>query len=60
LSLRTAAHLVAAGCKAERWRAGRSAELCDDVELEVVAGATHWLHHEEAGSVNRRLLEFFG
>ena len=40
--------------------AGRSAELCDHAQLEVVAGATHWLHHEESGLVNRRLLEFFG
>jgi pimeloyl-ACP methyl ester carboxylesterase len=38
----------------------RSADLCDDAQLEVVAGATHWLHHEESGSVNWRLLEFFG
>jgi pimeloyl-ACP methyl ester carboxylesterase len=38
--------------------AQRSAELCDDAELEVVPGATHWLHHEDAGLVNRRLLEF--
>jgi len=38
----------------------RSAELCDDAQAEVVAGATHWLHHEEAGLVNRRLLGFFG
>jgi pimeloyl-ACP methyl ester carboxylesterase len=40
--------------------ARRSAELCDDAQLEIVAGATHWLHHEEAGLVNRRLLEFLG
>ena len=39
--------------------ARRSADLCDDAQLEVLPGATHWLQHEESGSVNRRLLRFF-
>jgi pimeloyl-ACP methyl ester carboxylesterase len=38
--------------------ARQSAELCDDAQLEIVPGATHWLHHEEPALVNRLLLEF--
>jgi epoxide hydrolase 4 len=40
--------------------AERSAELCDDARLEILPGATHWLHHEEPEAVNRLLLEFLG
>jgi epoxide hydrolase 4 len=36
----------------------QSADLCDCVRLEILPGATHWLHHEEPERVNRLLLEF--
>ena len=35
-----------------------SIDLCDDGRL-VFLDATHWLHHEEPGEVQRRLAEFF-
>ena len=37
-----------------------SAALCDRVEVEMVAGATHWVQHEEPARVNRLLLDFLG
>jgi pimeloyl-ACP methyl ester carboxylesterase len=37
-----------------------SRELCRDVRLIRLPEATHWLHHEEPGTVARHLLEFFG
>jgi len=36
-----------------------SIDLCDDGRLEFFDEATHWIQHEEAERVNRRLLEFF-
>ena len=38
--------------------ARQSADLCDRARLEILPGATHWLHHEESELVNRLLLEF--
>ena len=35
-----------------------SAELCDDARLEILDGATHWLHLEQPERVNRLLLGF--
>ena len=35
-----------------------SIDLCDDGRL-VFLDATHWVHHEEPGEVQRRLAEFF-
>jgi pimeloyl-ACP methyl ester carboxylesterase len=38
--------------------AERSAALCDDGRLELFEDATHWLQHEEAASVNERMIQF--
>jgi pimeloyl-ACP methyl ester carboxylesterase len=38
--------------------AERSLALCDDGRLELFEDATHWLQHEEAASVNERLIQF--
>jgi pimeloyl-ACP methyl ester carboxylesterase len=38
--------------------AAPSAALCDDVALHFYEQATHWLQHDEAGSVNDRLIAF--
>jgi pimeloyl-ACP methyl ester carboxylesterase len=35
-----------------------SIDLCDDGRL-IFLDATHWVHHEEPGEVQRRLAEFF-
>jgi pimeloyl-ACP methyl ester carboxylesterase len=35
-----------------------SAALCDRAEVFHLPGATHWVQHEEADAVNRRLIEF--
>lgn len=35
-------------------------DLCDDGELSVIAGTTHWLHHEEPERVNAWLIAFLG
>lgn len=35
-------------------------ETCDDGRLEIVAGATHWLHLEEPDRVNANLIAFLG
>lgn len=35
-----------------------SISFCERGELVFFEGATHWLQHEEAGEVNRRLIEF--
>jgi epoxide hydrolase 4 len=39
--------------------AQRSVELCTDGRLEYFENATHWLQHDEAEAVNRRLVAFF-
>jgi pimeloyl-ACP methyl ester carboxylesterase len=36
-----------------------SIDLCDGGRLEFFDDATHWIQHEEADRVNRRLLDFF-
>jgi len=36
-----------------------SLRYCDSAELTYFLEATHWLQHEEAGKVNRLLIEFF-
>jgi pimeloyl-ACP methyl ester carboxylesterase len=38
--------------------AAPSAALCDKGVLHVYEQATHWLQHDEAASVNQRLIEF--
>jgi pimeloyl-ACP methyl ester carboxylesterase len=38
--------------------AERSIALCDDSRLELFDAATHWLQHEEAASVNERVIQF--
>jgi epoxide hydrolase 4 len=35
-----------------------SAALCDQAEVFHLPGATHWVQHEEAETVNRLLIEF--
>jgi pimeloyl-ACP methyl ester carboxylesterase len=35
-----------------------SADLCDDVRLNVIETATHWVHHEEPAQVNAILTAF--
>lgn len=35
-------------------------ETCDDGRLEIIAGATHWLHLEEPERVNAELIAFLG
>lgn len=40
--------------------AAPSVGYCDDGRLALVEGATHWVHHDAAGEVNRLLLEHFG
>lgn len=37
-----------------------SAAMCDDVRLERLPSAGHWLLHEEPAAVNRLLVEFLG
>ncbi|HTX89638.1 MAG TPA: alpha/beta hydrolase [Anaerolineales bacterium] len=39
--------------------AQRSVELCDDGQLVYFENATHWVQHDEAEEVNRRLVVFF-
>ena len=43
-----------------REAAPASMNLCDRGELVFYEQASHWLQHEEAEDVNRRLLTFFG
>jgi epoxide hydrolase 4 len=38
--------------------AEKSAQMCDDGQLEMFADATHWIQHEEPERVNQRLIEF--
>ena len=33
-------------------------ELCDDGQLSIIKGATHWLHLEEPERVNAKLIRF--
>ena len=40
--------------------ADESVAICDDARSEMFPDATHWLQHEEAERVNRRLSEFLG
>lgn len=42
-----------------REMASRSTDLCDDGRLVMFEDATHWVQHEEADEVNRKLLAFF-
>ena len=44
----------------DRGAAEASLALCEDGRLEWFEEATHWLHREEPGRVNRLLLEFLG
>jgi pimeloyl-ACP methyl ester carboxylesterase len=37
-----------------------SIQLCEQGELVVFDKANHWIQHEQAAEVNRRLLQFFG
>jgi pimeloyl-ACP methyl ester carboxylesterase len=41
----------------ERELAPLSMELCDHGQLHYLTGASHWVQHEAADEVNRRLLE---
>ena len=34
--------------------------LCDDGKLEIVEGASHWLHIEQPDSINARILRWLG
>ncbi|MCA9972519.1 MAG: alpha/beta hydrolase [Anaerolineales bacterium] len=36
-----------------------SVEMCDNGRFHLIEGATHWVQHEAADEVNRRLLDFF-
>jgi pimeloyl-ACP methyl ester carboxylesterase len=36
-----------------------SRAFCQQGEVEVIDGATHWVQHEEPNRVNRRILDFF-
>jgi pimeloyl-ACP methyl ester carboxylesterase len=36
-----------------------SRELCDQVKLVIFEGASHWIQHDEADTVNRYLIDFF-
>jgi pimeloyl-ACP methyl ester carboxylesterase len=42
----------------ERGLAQAGVELCDRGRVEYIEEATHWVQHEEAGRVNRLLIEF--
>jgi pimeloyl-ACP methyl ester carboxylesterase len=37
-----------------------SAELCQEGRVVLIDDATHWVQHEEAGQVNRLIVEFLG
>ncbi len=37
-----------------------SIELCDEGEAVLFEKATHWVQHDEADEVNKRLIKFFG
>jgi pimeloyl-ACP methyl ester carboxylesterase len=36
-----------------------SAACCDQAELTLFEGATHWVQHEQEGAVSEALIEFF-
>ena len=40
--------------------APESIDLCDHAKLVFIAGASHWVQHEEPAKVNELLCEFFG
>jgi pimeloyl-ACP methyl ester carboxylesterase len=42
----------------ERHVAEASLELCDRGQLEIIKGATHWLHLEEPAQINRHIIDF--
>jgi len=42
----------------ERHVAEAGLALCDDGELEIVEGASHWLHIEQPDRINARIVEF--
>ena len=42
----------------DRRLAARSAAYCPDVRLHTLPGVSHWVQHEAADTVNRRLLDF--
>ena len=42
----------------ERHVAEAGLALCDDGRLEIVGGATHWLHLEQPERINRRIVGF--
>jgi pimeloyl-ACP methyl ester carboxylesterase len=44
---------------ADEAMATESIPYCDDGRLEIFESATHWVHHEEATSVNILLSQFF-
>lgn len=44
----------------ERHVAQAGLALCDDGRLEVVEGASHWLHLEQPARINRRVAAFLG
>ncbi len=39
--------------------AEESSKMCEDVKIFHLAGATHWLHHEERTEVNRLLIDSY-
>lgn len=44
----------------ERHVAEAAHASCDDAQLMIIGGATHWLHLEEPGQVNGALVRFLG
>jgi epoxide hydrolase 4 len=42
----------------DRGLAAAGSALCDECEVLHLPEATHWLQHEEAETMNRRLIEF--
>lgn len=42
----------------ERHVAEAGMALCDDGRLEIVEGASHWLHLEQPERINARIVEF--
>jgi len=44
----------------ERHVAEAARNLCDDGQLAIISGATHWLHLDEPAQVNAALIDFLG
>jgi pimeloyl-ACP methyl ester carboxylesterase len=42
----------------EHYLAKASLELCDNGQLSIIQGTTHWLHSEEPAQVNARIIAF--